>query len=66
MENDDDLIIDSICQDTNIVQVIMNFLKSPLDEENVPAIKCIGQIFSGSNPANCDLFLFHGTLDALA
>ena len=65
IENEDDNIIDQICQNQNITVLITDFLKSSLEEENQPTIKVIGHILSSSNPQNIDIYLFHGVLDAI-
>jgi hypothetical protein len=62
---DDEQVIEQVCSRINIIKIIIEQLKEPLDEDNHPAIKVISIIFQSINSNNIDIFLFHGTLDAL-
>jgi len=47
------------------MKTIIEYLTSPLEEEQVPALRAIGNILSSTNPENIDLFLYEGGLSAL-
>lgn len=59
LENSDDNFITQVCQGENTVQTAIKYVKSPLCEEHVPALRAIGGILSSSASENTDLFLFN-------
>jgi len=65
LERGNDDFCTSVCKGKKTMEILINSLKSPLQEESVPAMRAIGQILSSDNGENVDMFLFHGGLGAL-
>ena len=65
-ENADDAYITMICQSATLVEGIIAFVNSPIQEEQVPALRAAGNILATSNQENVDIMIFHKALDALS
>ena len=65
LDDCEDEIVTAICQGKTTMQQIINYLKSPLVEEQRPALRCAGQILVSDVVENIDLFMIHGGLNAL-
>lgn len=63
LEVDNDELTNAICKGKNTLRMIVNFLKSPLDEEIKTALKCVGQVLASDSNENVDCLLFEGVLD---
>ena len=65
-ENADDAYITQICQSQSLLEAVITNLSSPLQEEQVPALRAAGNILATSNSENVDIFIFQGGLEALS